>query len=412
MITSTDIAILDRDDPLAALRDRFVLPEGVIYLDGNSLGPAPRATREEITAVVEEEWAQDLIASWNKAGWFALPQSLGDRLAPLVGALPGELLVCDGVSANLFKCLHAALALRPDRHVLVAEEAGFPTDLYIASGVGQSHGDLTTRLEGRGGADLESLIDGDVAVVLVNHVDYKTGALRDMHALTRLAHGKGALVIWDLCHSAGVMPIDLAGCGADFAVGCTYKYLNGGLGAPGFLYVASSHHEGLTQPLTGWWSHADPFAFSPDYQAAPGIKAMLTGTQPILSMRALSAALDVYEDVELDVVRAKSTALTDLFVSLIRERCDGHGLTLVGPADARDRGSHVSLSHPDGFPIMQALIAQGAVGDFRAPDILRFGFAPLYIRFCDVEAAVEKLKEIMDQGTWRDPAFTRRSVVT
>jgi len=404
----SDIAGLDRDDPLAGYRDRFVLPEGLIYLDGNSLGPAPKEAACDLATAVGQEWSRDLIASWTKAGWFELPSTLGARLAPLIGADGDEVLVCDGVSVNLHKCLHAALNLRPDRAVMVAEEGGFPTDLYIAQGLG----DMTMRLEGRDGAGLEELIDGDVAVVLVNHVDYKTAAVRDMAALTARAHEAGALVIWDLCHSAGVMPIGLDETAADFAVGCTYKYLNGGPGAPGFLFAARRHHDDLRQPLTGWWGHADPFAFAPDYRRAPGIKAMLTGTQPILSMRALVTALDLYDGLDLAVVRAKSMALTDLFVRLVEDRCAGLGLEVVGPADAAARGSHVSLRHADGYAIMQALIARGVVGDFRAPDLMRFGLAPLYLRYRDVADAVDVLRDVLVTDAWRDPAFSRRSAVT
>jgi kynureninase len=411
-LRSGDIAALDRDDPLARFRERFVVPEGLIYLDGNSLGAAPRAVAGDLAGAVTGEWSQDLIASWNKAGWFALPQTLGARLAPVIGAQEDETVFCDNVSINLFKCLSAALAMRSDRRVVVAEEGGFPTDLYIADGVRGQHGDLTLRLEGRDGATLEELIDEDVAVVLINHVDYKTARRRDMAALTRLVHDKGALVIWDLCHSAGVMPIDLNGCGSDFAVGCSYKYLNGGPGAPAFVSVARRHHKDLRQPLTGWWSHADPFAFSPDYERAPGIKAMLTGTQPILSMRAIVAALDALVGVDLATVREKSKALTNLFIALIEERCGGHGLELASPREAEQRGSHVSWRHENGFAITQALIARGVVGDFRAPDILRFGFAPLYLRFGDVADAVDRLRDILESGAWRNPAYARRSSVT
>lgn len=407
-----EIAERDRNDPLAGLRDRFHIPEGLIYLDGNSLGPAPLGVFAEIDRAVRKEWAHDLIASWNDAGWFALPLTLGARLAPLIGAEPDEVAVCDTVSINLHKLLHAALALRPDRTVVVAEQAGFPTDLYIASGIGAVRPELSFRLEGRDGDRLEDLIDDSVAVVLVNHVDYRTGALRDMAALTALAHDKGALVTWDLCHSAGVMPVALGATDADFAVGCTYKYLNGGPGAPAFVHAARRHHGRLRQPLTGWWSHAEPFAFSPDYVAAPGIRAMLTGTQPILSMRALVAALDAFEGVDLAAVREKSMALTGLFVALVEERCQGHGLFLACERDPARRGSQVSLRHRDGYAVVQALAARDVVGDFRTPDIMRFGFAPLYLRHADVWHAVETLRQVLDSGAWRDPVYSQRAAVT
>jgi kynureninase len=407
-----EILARDAADPLAAVRERFHLPDGLIYLDGNSLGPAPVAVFSELQRAIADEWAVDLIASWNTAGWFALPRTLGARLAPLIGAGDDEVLVCDTVSINLYKCLHAALALQPDRHVLVAEQAGFPTDLYIASGVAAARPGLVTRLQGRDGETLEELIDGDTAVVLVNQVDYRTGALRDMAALTECAHAAGAVILWDLCHSAGIMPIALSDCSADFAVGCTYKYLNGGPGAPGFLYAARAHHGDLVQPLTGWWSHAEPFAFASGYTPAAGIAAMLTGTQPILSMRALVAALDAFEGVDLAVVRQKSMALTDLFVALVEERCAGHGLKLAAPRDAEQRGSQVSFRHAKGYAIVRAMIDRGVVGDFRAPDILRFGFAPLYIGFADVWNAVEVMRKVMETGAWETPAYANRPAVT
>lgn len=410
--TASDIAALDRDDPLAGFRERFVVPDGLIYLDGNSLGPAPVSVAGDLARVVAQEWSQDLIASWNGAGWFALPQTLGNWFAPMIGAAKDEVVFCDNVSINLFKCLHAALNMRPERTVVVAEQGGFPTDLYMVDGVQGQRAGMTLRLEGRDGDTLEALIDEDVAVVLINHVDYKSAVRRDMADLTQLAHDKGALVIWDLCHSAGVMPIDLNGCGSDFAVGCSYKYLNAGPGAPAFLHVAKRHHNVLRQPLTGWWSHAEPFAFSPDYERSPGIKAMLTGTQPILSMRAIVAALDALEGVDLSVVRAKSEALTDLFIALVDERCAGHGLELVTPRDAAIRGSHVSWRHEHGYAISQALVARGVVGDFRAPDIMRFGLAPLYLRYRNVADAVEHLRDILETGVWLDPAYARRSLVT
>ncbi len=408
----SEILARDAGDALAGVRDRFHLPEGLIYLDGNSLGPAPVAVFAELQRAVADEWAGDLIASWNKAGWFALPAALGARLAPLIGAGGDEVLVCDTVSINLFKCLHAALALRPERLTIVAEQAGFPTDLYIASGVARTRPDVVTRLQGRDGASLEELIDADTAVVLVNQVDYRTGALRDMAALTERAHAAGAVILWDLCHSAGIMPIALSDCGADFAVGCSYKYLNGGPGAPGFLYAARAHHGALAQPLTGWWSHAEPFAFDSAYRPAQGIAAMLTGTQPILSMRALVAALDAFEGIDLAAVREKSMALTDLFIALVEERCAGHGLELAAPRDAARRGSQVSFRHAEAYAIVRAMIDRGVVGDFRAPDILRFGFAPLYIGYADVWNAVEVLRKVLETEAWDDPAYAARAAVT
>ena len=393
-------AALDAADPLAAMRELFHLPEGLIYLDGNSLGPAPKAAFAEVEAATRDEWAEGLIRSWNTERWFDLPVIYGDRLAPLIGADPGEVVVCDTVSVNIAKVLHAALALRPERCVIVTEGAGFHTDRYIAEGVAASRPGIRLALEGRDGSRIEDLIGADTAVVLVNHVDYRTGAIRDMGTLTAAAHEAGALVIWDLCHSVGAMPVDLNGAGADLAVGCTYKYLNGGPGAPGFLFCAGRHLPDISQPLSGWWGHAAPFAFEPGYRAAPGIRKFLCGTQPILSMRALKPALDIFEGLDMGQVRTKSMALTSLFIEL------------VSPRQAGLRASQVALGFSDAYPVMQALIAAGVIGDFRAPDILRFGFAPLYIGFAETCRAAETLHRILATGRWRDEQFQARHAVT
>lgn len=412
MTDRNDILDLDRDDPLAPMRERFHLPDGLIYLDGNSLGPAPKAVFTEMERAVREEWAGGLITSWNEAGWFDLPRTLGAGIARLVGAEADEVVVSDSTSINLHKALQAALALRPGRRAIVAEEAGFPTDLYIAQGILSLRPDLALRLEGRDGAAIETLIDGDTALVLANQVDYRSGALRDMAALTARAHEKGAVIVWDLCHSAGVIPIALDACDADFAVGCTYKYLNGGPGAPAFIYAARRHHGSIRQPLTGWWGHRQPFAFTPGFAADGGVGAFLCGTQPILSMRALVPALALFEDVEIAAIRDKSMRMTDLFIRLVEERCGGHGLVLASPRDASARGSQVALRHPDGYAVMRALIERRVIGDFRAPDILRFGFAPLYVRYEDVWMAVETLREVLESGVWREPRFAVRAAVT
>ena len=403
---------LDDADPLAAFRRRFRLPEDVIYLDGNSLGPAPEAVFDEMNRAIELEWAQDLITSWNKAGWFELPGKLGGMIAELTGADDDEVIVSDTTSINLHKTLHAGLALRPERLVIVSEGGSFPTDLYVIEGVMQTRSGITRRLEGVDGDRIEDLIDDDVAVVLVNQVDYRTGRLRDMAAVTRKAHEAGAVVVWDLCHSAGVLPVDLNGCEVDLAVGCTYKYLNGGPGAPAFVFAARRHHAALTQPLTGWWGHASPFAFDRAFSADPGIGKFQCGTQPVLSLRALKAGLELYGDVDLQLVRVKSMALTDLFIALVESRCAEFGLILASPRATAERGSQVSFAHGDGYRIMQALIARGVIGDFRAPDILRFGFAPLYIRFVDIWDAVEHLREVLESGEWQDEQFAVRAAVT
>ena len=330
---ASEIARRDGADPLGHLRARFHLPAGAIYLAGNSLGPAPVAAFSDMAVAMREEWAEGLVRSWNDAGWFALVNTLGDRLGRLIGAAPGQTVVCDSVSVNVYKALHAALALRPDRNVIVAEGGSFPTDLYVAEGVAAGRPDLVLKLEGVDAPRIEDLVDERTAVVLVNHVDYKTGELRDMAALNRLIHAKGAVAVWDLCHSAGVVPVDLDGAGADLAIGCTYKYLNCGPGAPAFIYAAARHHDALSQPLSGWWGHAAPFAFERGYRPAGGIQRLLCGTQPILSMRVVDAGLAAIEDVEMSALRAKSLALTDLFMELVEPVCRAHGATIVTPRE-------------------------------------------------------------------------------
>lgn len=403
---------LDKADPVAGFRAEFHLPEGLIYLDGNSLGAAPKAAFDEVDQALRKEWAEDLITSWNTAGWFTLTDVLGDNLATLLGADSGEIVVTDSTSVNIFKALHAGLSLNPNRSVIVAESGSFPTDLYVAQGITGHDRQLSLRLEGVDSDSIETLIDGDTAVVLVNHVDYRTGQLRDMTALTATAHAAGALVVWDLCHSAGVVPVDLNGSNVDLAVGCTYKYLNGGPGAPAFVFAAQRLQSGISQPLTGWWGHHSPFAFEQGFRADPGIKKFLCGTQPILSMRALKAGLDLAVAADQGEIRKKSMALTELFVDLVEARCDGHNLALFGPRDPAARGSQVSFSHSGGFSIIQALIERRVIGDFRMPDIMRFGFAPLYIRYCDVWDAVEHLRQVLESEEWREPRFAVKGAVT
>lgn len=406
------IEAMDAADGLRAMRERFILPEGLVYLDGNSLGVASKAAFTQLQAAATEEWGQDLIRSWNTAGWFDLPLTLGDRVGRLVGAAAGQTVVCDTTSINIYKTLHAAMALRPDRKVIVAEAGSFPTDIYMAEGVVSTRPGASLRLEGVDAPEVEDLIDGDVAVVLVNHVNYKSGELRDMAALTKQAHEHGALVIWDLCHTAGALPVDLDEAKADFAVGCTYKYLNGGPGAPAFVYAAARHHGAISQPLSGWWGHARPFAFERHYAAGEGIRRFLCGTQPILSLRALKGALDIWDEVDMAALREKSLALTDLFIALVEERCADYGLELESPREREKRGSQVSFRHPHAYEIMQALIARDVIGDFRAPSTMRFGFTPLYLRYADVWRAVEILEEILRTGAWQDARFAVRSAVT
>ena len=336
----------------------------------------------------------------------------GDRLAPLIGAGAGEVVVCDSVSVNIAKALHAALNLRLDRSVIVTEGAGFHTDRYIAEGVVAARPGVRMALEGRDAPRIEDLIGADTAVVLVNHVDYRSGAIRDMGALTAAVHDAGALVIWDLCHSVGAMAVELNRAGADMAVGCTYKYLNGGPGAPAFVFCAGRHLPEVSQPLSGWWGHAAPFDFEPGYRAAPGIRKFLCGTQPILSFRALSPALDIFEGIDMAAVRAKSVALTSLFIELAEATCGPLGIALASPREASERASHVALSFAGAYPVMQALITDDVIGDFRAPDILRFGFAPLYISFAETCRAAEKLHRILAGERWREARFQTRRTVT
>lgn len=406
------IEAMDEADPLRAFRSRFALPAGVIYLDGNSLGAASHEVFAEVRQAAMEEWGNGLIRSWNSAGWFDLPLELGDRIGRLIGAAEGQTVVTDSTSINIYKTLHAALAMRPDRNVIVAEGDSFPTDLYMAEGVASTRPGVALRLEGRDADTIEELIDESVAVVLINHVNYKSGELRDMAALTKRIQAAGALVIWDLCHSAGALPVDLDGAGADFAVGCSYKYLNGGPGAPAFIYAARRHHAAITQPLSGWWSHARPFAFERSFDGDVGIKRFLCGTQPILSLRALKGALAIWEEVDMNALRRKSIALTDLFIRLVEEKCGRYGVVLETTRDSERRGSQVSFAHSNGYEVMQALIERGVIGDFRAPSTLRFGFTPLYVSYRDVWLAASVLEEILSSESWKDARFAVRSAVT
>ncbi|MBP7003700.1 kynureninase [Amaricoccus sp.] len=402
----------DANDALAGARGRFRLPPGIIYLDGNSLGPAPEAALAEIEQAATREWARDLIGSWNSADWFALPTEYGDLLAPTIGAEPGEVVVCDTVSINIFKMLHAAFAMRPDRSVVVAEAGSFPTDLYVAEGAVATCPGARLRLEGVDGPDILDLIDADVAVVLVNQVDYRTGRLRDLAAVTAKAHAMGALAIWDLCHSAGVVEVGLNAGRADMAVGCTYKYLNGGPGSPAFVFAARRHHAEIRQPLSGWWGHARPFAFDRGYSPDPGIRKFLCGTQPILSFRAMRAGLAMFHDFPMAAIRAKSQALTDRFIALTGDTLGAYEVDLLSPREATARGSQVALTHAEAYAVTQALIHRGVVGDFRAPDVMRFGFAPLYLSHADVVRAARTLHQVLAGGCWDAPQYRARAAVT
>jgi kynureninase len=406
-----DLAALDAVDPLAACREGFVVPDGVVYLDGNSLGALPRATAAHVARVVEQEWGEGLIRSWNTAGWIDWPLRLGEKIARVIGARPGEVVVTDSTSVNLFKLLAAALAMVPGRRVIVSEDENFPTDLYVAQGL---IGLLGGRHELRLAAPdrIAGAIDRDTAVVMLTHVSYRTGAMHDMAAVTRAAHEQGALTLWDLAHSAGAVPLDLTAAGADLAVGCGYKFLNGGPGAPAFAYVAERHQAGFRQPLTGWMGHAEPFAFDGGYRPAPGIARALCGTPPVLSLAALDAGVDTVLGADIARIREKSLRLGALLVQLVEERAERHPLALLSPREPGRRGSQVSFRHAQAYPVMQALIARGVIGDFRAPDILRFGITPLYTRYVDAWDAVGALVEVLDSREWDQPHFHRRAAVT
>ncbi|MDP4570294.1 kynureninase [Pseudomonas sp. BNK-6] len=416
MIDKNHCLRLDEQDPLAPLRQQFALPEGVIYLDGNSLGARPVAALERARQVIEQEWGDGLIRSWNSAGWRDLSQRLGDRLAPLIGAGSGEVVITDTTSINLFKVLSAALQVQaqraPERRVIVSESSNFPTDLYIAEGL--------TRMLEQGYSlrlvdspeQLPAAIDQDVAVVMLTHVNYKTGYMHDMQAVTGLIHEAGALSLWDLAHSAGAVPVELNRSGADYAIGCTYKYLNGGPGSQAFAWVAPALCNLVTQPLSGWFGHARQFDMATQYEPASGIARYLCGTQPITSLAMVECGLEVFEQTDMQSLRRKSLALTDLFIELVEQRCAGHDLKLVTPRDHAKRGSHVSFEHPEGYAVIQALIARGVIGDYREPRIMRFGFTPLYTRFSEVWDAVQILGEILDQKTWAQAQFQVRHSVT
>lgn len=401
---------LDMADPLRTKREQFALPEGVIYMNGNSLGAAPRAAAERMDRMIRTEWGQDLIGSWNAHGWIRTPQRVGGAIARLIGAASDEVVVADTTSVNLFKLLVAACTLRSDRSIILSEPGNFPTDLYIAQGVATT---LPGRIVKTVAADaLYDAINDDTAVVLLTHVHYRSGAMHDMAAITAAAHARGALVLWDLSHSVGALPVDLNGCDADLAVGCGYKYLNGGPGAPAFLYVAKRLQDVLVSPLTGWMGHGAPFAFDDAYIPAPGISRFLCGTPPILGMAALEEGVALFDDVAPAALLAKSRSLGDHFIEMVETRCVGHDLTLISPRDTIRRGSHVSFAHPEAYALCRALIAHGVVGDFRAPDAIRFGFTPLYLGFEDIWRAVETLVTILEERAWDRENYKVRATVT
>ena len=435
MTTLQDCQALDTLDTLRPLRDRFALPTGVIYLDGNSLGAQPKSAAARAAEVVTQQWGQDLITSWNKAGWITLPERLGNQFAPWLGVGEGELVFTDTTSINLYKVLSAAARIAredaPNRKKLISERSNFPTDLYIAQSVCQEYGLELVLLEPE---EIADALQTDVAISMLTHVNYRTGAMHDMAAVTAAAHAKGILCVWDLCHSAGAVPIDLKGADADFAVGCSYKYLNGGPGSPAFVWAHPRLINRFWQPLSGWFGHAEPFKFVPDYHPAQGIQRYLCGTQPMISMSVLQCGIDIFTEAEafggMAALRTKSLALTDLFIQLVEERCQGYGLGLATPRNHAQRGSQVCLTRDEGlgvdgqdsgaYAIVQALIARGVIGDFRKgdggtgkhKDILRFGFTPLYVGFEDVWHAVEHLRQVLESGEWKKPEFNTINAVT
>ncbi len=422
--TLSDCQVLDQQDPLRSLRDLFQLPEGVIYLDGNSLGVLPKATPSRVAQAVTQEWGTDLIKSWNTAGWFQMPLKVGNKIARLIGAKDNEVVAADSTSINLFKVLSAALSIakadRPEKNIILSERTNFPTDLYIAEALCKERGYQLQLVKAE---ELHAALQKDVAVLMLTQVNYRTGAMLNMKEMTAAAHGVGALSVWDLAHSAGAVPVDLNGASADFAVGCGYKYLNGGPGAPAFVWVNPKHTNRFWQPLTGWWGHAAPFEFTPDYQPAAGITRYQCGTQPILSLTALDSGLDAFLEAEklggMTALRHKSLALTSLFMRLVKTQLAGHGFGIATPEHEEIRGSQVSLTRTEGaYAIVQALIARGVIGDFRAgdgkhdPDILRFGLTPLYLGYADVWHAVRHLKEVMDSQEWQQARFSQKQAVT
>jgi kynureninase len=407
-----DATQADLADPLRAYRDRFELPEGVIYLDGNSLGALPKSVRQRVAKTIGEEWGEQLIRSWNTADWVHLPQRVGEKIARLIGAEERTVVAADSTSINLFKVLSAALGLNRERRQIVSERDNFPTDLYIAEGVAKQIGKGHQLVLADATKDIPDMLDEDVAVLMLTHVNYRNGYRHDMAALTRAAHDKGILVIWDLAHTAGAMPVDLAGAGADFAIGCGYKYLNGGPGAPAFLYVNPRHQGGFRQPLSGWFGHRAPFDFDSAYAPSSSIEQYLCGTPPVLAMVAMDEAMSLWDDVDMAAVRAKSIGLCDFFIQEVGEFSEELGLTLVTPRDAGQRGSQVSYSCDNGYAIMQVLIARGVIGDFRAPDIIRFGMTPLYLSFTEVAQAAAILKEILATRAWDQPEYQVRGAVT
>lgn len=410
-MTHDDAIALDARDPLRGFRDEFQLRDGLIYLDGNSLGAAPRATAERMSAAISQQWGEGLIASWVGADWVNAPRRIGDRIGTLLGAAPGEIVAADSTSVNIFKALTAACSLRPERHVILSEATNFPTDVYMMQGIEAFSGGRIKAVTAPPDGVLDRLGD-DVAVLLLTQVHYKSGRMRDMAEVTRRAHAAGALVVWDLSHSAGAIEVNLNAANADFAIGCGYKFLNGGPGAPAFIFVAARHQQAAVPVLWGWFGHASPFLFEEDYRPASGIERFLCGTPSVLGLTALECGIDVLTRADMREVRAKSMRLGQCFIERMEERCGAFGFSLISPADPAARGSQVAYAHQHAHEIVQALKAREVVGDFRAPDVLRFGLTPLYLRYVDIIDAVERLRDICVTRAWDRPEYRERAAVT
>lgn len=418
MITVTKLicAQRDADDPLRHIRERFELPENVIYLDGNSLGALPRTTSATLQNTIRQQWGNDLIRAWNKHDWVNFPKRIGDKLAQMLGAAPGEIVAADSTSINIFKLLAGALELpairnNKQRRVILSEAGNFPTDLYMAQGLNVLLGNQYT-LKLVAADQLAASMNETVAVALITQADYCSGHLHDMAALNVAAHQAGTRILWDLSHTAGAVPVSLNESGAEMAVGCGYKYLNGGPGAPAYCYVARALQPHFATPLAGWFGHQAPFAFSPEYAPAPGIERLLAGTPSILAMQALDCGLASFDDVSMQAVRQKSLALSDMFWTLMDEHCAGLGFHCVSPREHAERASQLSFAHEHAYAVMQALIDRGVVGDFRQPNLLRFGFTPLYTRFIDVWNAVMVIRDVMQASAWQDAKYHHRNAVT
>ena len=406
------IGKLDANDELADRRHLFSLPDNIIYLNGNSLGPLPHNVRERLDQLLEQQWGQDLISSWNKHGWIDLPVTVGEKIAPLLGAASGQVICCDSISVNLFKLLAGSLQLRPDRTRVLSQADNFPTDLYVAQGLQQLLGSARCQLEMVAPDQLYDALSEEVAVLMLSHVNFRDGSIHDMAGLSRLAHEQGALVIWDLAHSAGVLPLQLDECNVDFAVGCGYKFLNGGPGAPAFIYVNNMHHDEISQPLWGWMGHKAPFEFDTGFIPAEGVSRFMAGTPPILSLAALDAALNAFADIDLNTLRDKSIALTECFLELVEQQPILADLQLESPGNAEQRGSQLAFSHPEAYAICRAWADTGVIADFRSPNLLRIGFSPLTLSFAELELAVQALVEVVRSETYKETRFQQRLKVT